>query len=485
MIRTESAKDQVNVAKVYEANQEQIFEYWDELSPEERKVLLAQLESIDFKELDRLLQHHLQGTEEGPATSLGDLKPAPLIGLETSEAVREEAREIGNEALKAGQVALFLVAGGQGTRLKFEGPKGMFPIGPITDRTLFQHFADKVSNLRRRLKTSLTWMIMTSEVNHEETVAFFETNRHFGLNAADVFFAKQGMLPSVDPRRGRILLSAKNQIALSPNGHGGAIAVMQSFAEQLRRRNIRYIFTFQVDNPLVRMADPEFIGHHIRSGSDFSSKATPKSSPDEKVGVFCMSGSEMRVVEYTELADEQRHARDDDGKISFRAGNIAQHVVSVDFILPKDDEPPFEMPYHMARKAIPFIKDGEPVSADTPNSARFESFIFDVMGKAPQPIVMEVARSEEFAPVKNLDGQDSPATARQAMSAQWAGWIESAGHPLSSAEDSGTPDASGATPIRIEISPLVADSAQELADYLSNHSDSLDVVENGDLLIQA
>lgn len=472
MIRAESAKDQVNVAKVYEANQEQIFEYWDELSPEERKQLLAQLESIDFRELDRLLASYLDDQQDSHSAPLGELQPAPSIDLETSDAVRAEARDIGWEALQRGEVALFLVAGGQGTRLRFDGPKGMFPMGPITDRTLFQHFAEKIGNLRRKLKKPLTWFIMTSETNHDATTEFFEANQYFGLNPADVFFAKQGMLPSVDPRRGRILLSQKGQIALSPNGHGGAIAVMQSFAEVLERRKIRYIFTFQVDNPLVRVADPEFIGHHIRSGSGFSSKATPKSSPNEKVGVFCLAGSEMRVVEYTELGEAERELRQPDGRLAFRAGNIAQHVVSVDFILPPNGESKFEMPYHIARKAIEFVKDGEVVSPDGPNSVRFESFIFDVMGQAPHPIVMEVKREDEFAPIKNLEGQDSPETARLALMEQWARWFEACGVTLPR-------DASGALAGRLEVSPLIADSADDLREYLAAN----EVATDGDICL--
>ncbi|MEM7262976.1 MAG: UTP--glucose-1-phosphate uridylyltransferase, partial [Planctomycetota bacterium] len=235
---------------------------------------------------------------------------------------------------------------------------------------------------------------------------------------------------------------------------------------------IEYVFTYQVDNPMVNMCDPAFVGFHIIHNSDFSSKATPKNGPDEKVGVFCRSGSETRVVEYTELGEEEREARDENGKLRFSAGNIAVHVVSTDFLFPDDGESAFEMPYHVAKKAISYIRDGEIVESAEPNSIRFESFLFDVLPLASNPVIMEVLREREFAPVKNLEGSDSPDTARALMQVEWARWLEEAGVNVPR-------NADGALKHRIEISPLYATTPEELADRIPD-----DLSFDDDLLLE-
>ncbi len=477
MIRVDSERDQVNVAKVYEAGQEQIFEYWDEIDADERRRLLDQIASVDFAEFTRLVRLHLNSEDSGPAPSIGlaDLEPAVAIALPSTpadEARRDAAIAAGVAALENGEVGILLVAGGQGTRLQFDGPKGKFPIGPVSQRSLFQFHAEKTLALKRRFKRSLPWFIMTSESNHEETVEYFQEHQYFGLSASDVSFRRQAMLPIVDPRRGKILLRGKSDIALSPNGHGGAISTIRSFRSELEKRGVRYVFTYQVDNPLVRMCDPAFLGHHILGDSDFSSKATPKSDPDEKVGVFCRSGQETKVVEYTELSEKKRHQRDVDGQLSFRAGNIAIHVISTDFLFRDEDGSSFKMPYHVARKAISYMKDGELVESDEPNSIRFESFLFDVLHLARNPVIMEVDRTREFAPVKNLDGADSPATARALLENEWARWLERA-------EIAVPRNADGTVTHRIEISPLFATGPEECAARVAPNT-----VVDGDLLLQ-
>jgi len=463
MIRVDSERDQVNVAKVYEAGQEQIFEYWDEIDADERRQMLDQLATVDFAEFTRLVRMHLNTEDSGPAPSIGlaDLEPAESIGLPATPAETERhqhAIALGTKALESGEVGALLVAGGQGTRLQFDGPKGKYPIGPISGRSLFKLHAEKTLALRRKHKQALPWFIMTSDTNHAETTEYFQERQYFGLSPSDVFFRPQAMLPIVDPRRGKILLRSKSELALSPNGHGGAIPTVQSFREDLEKRGIRYIFTYQVDNPLVRLCDPAFLGYHIMQESDFSSKATPKSNPDEKVGVFCRSANETRVVEYTELSKSERTQRDADGQLSFRAGNIAIHVISVDFLFRNEHK--FQMPYHVAHKAISYVRDGEFVSVDEPNSVRFESFLFDVLPYSRNPVIMEVDRAREFAPVKNLDGTDSPATARALLESEWARWLSHANVSVPRNPD-------GALQHRLEISPLVALNAEELASRIA------------------
>ena len=281
MIRVESAEDRVHVAKVYEAKQEQVFEHWDALGAAERRSLLDQIASIDFPEFIRLVQEGL-GEEPARASAAAELAPAEMIPLRAppgprdGEADRARARAAGLELLARGEVGIFLVAGGQGTRLGFEGPKGCFPLLPITGATLFQHFAEKIAALGRRVGRRIPWFIMTSPGNDAATREFFREMRRFGLDPDQVRFRPQSMLPVVDPHRGKILLASRGELLLSPNGHGGAVRVMQEFRDDFDRLGVTTLFYHQVDNPLIAMADPEFLGWHRLRGSQFSSKAVAK-----------------------------------------------------------------------------------------------------------------------------------------------------------------------------------------------------------------
>lgn len=455
MIRVESAADRARVAQVYEAGQEQVFQHWEDLDAGERRSLLDQIASIDFPEFVRLVREGLGDAHAGAAPTR-ELAPAEMIPLPAPPGRHEErdrARSAGLAALARGEVGIFLVAGGQGTRLGFEGPKGCLPILPITGASLFQHFAEKIAALGRRVGRRLPWFIMTSQTNDAETRAFFREHGSFGLSPDDIHFRRQAMLPVVDPERGKILLGAPSELLLSPNGHGGAVRVIQELRPELERLGVRALFYHQVDNPLVTMADPELIGYHLLRDSQFSSKAVAKADPAEKVGVFCREGNRMRVVEYTELGERERHARGEDGLLAFRAGNIATHVISTEFVAGAE---PFAMPYHIARKAVRHLAGGRIITSATPNSVRFESFIFDVLPRARNPVVLEADRAREFAPVKNAEGENSPAATRRALVAVWAEWLEGAGVEIPR-------DAKGDPRHPIEISPLVADSAEELA----------------------
>lgn len=477
MIRVEAPQDQVHVAKVYEVGQEQIFEYWDELSAEERRDLLAQVSNVDLQEFARLVRSLQENGDGDPDTGLEQIQAMPMILLPSDDKTRSEralATRVGEESLRRGECGVFLVAGGQGTRLRMEGPKGMYPIGPMTDRPLFQFHAEQILATQRRVKRSIPWFIMTSPGNDEDTRNFFADNNHFGLNPADVSFHPQGMLPVVDKRRGRILMTSRHEIALSPNGHGGSAAVIRDLDEVLERRGIRHLFYHQVDNPLLHICDPAFLGYHILSESQFSSKAVAKVAPEEKIGVFARTGDVPTVVEYSELTEEQRHARDDDGELTFRAGNVASHVISTDLFCATDGQASFEMPYHMAHKATPHLRNGELVVPDEPNSIKFESFLFDVLPHARNPVVLEVERAEEFAPVKNLNGDDSPVTCRRAMTEKWSRWLERAGSTIPR-------NAAGEVSLPLEISPLYATTSEELKERVQGEPP---VLQEEGLLLQ-
>lgn len=460
MIRVETPRDQIHVARVYEARQEQIFEYWDTLGPDERRALLAQLATIDFPEFQRLLRTTRDGSDEAP-TVPAQLEPLPMIGLpEGPNAQRERqlAQRVGLESLRRGECAVLLVAGGQGTRLRAPGPKGKFPIGPVSGHSLFQVLAEQLLAMQRRVKRTIPWLIMTSESNHEETRAFFQEHGFFGLGAADVLFQPQGMLPVVDRRRGRILLESPGRIALSPNGHGGAVGIIRGLRTELERRGIRHLFTHQVDNPLLEVVDPTFLGFHLLSESQFSSKAVARTDPDERIGVFGRGPGGPQVIEYTELPANERHARLPDGKLRFGAGNVAAHLIALDFVCPSGRGEPFPMPYHRAFKAAPHMDGGQRVEPTEPNAMKFESFLFDLVPYSRNPIVFEVDRAEQFAPVKNAEGPDSPATSQAALIERWGRWLQAAGVEVARRE--------GRVAGSIEISPLFAAGAEELAEQL-------------------
>jgi len=462
MIRVDNPRDEANVAQVYEANQEQVFQYWNDLDAVERRSLLDQIASIDFPEFRRLVESKRADSPAGetPGTRLAPAAMIPLPRTAEEREARDRAHAAGMEALNAGEVGVFLVAGGQGTRLGFEGPKGCFPLLPISGATLFQHFAEKIRALRDRTGRPLPWFIMTSQGNDATTREFFRANGHFGLPAAEVHFQPQAMLPVVDPEHGRILMTSPSSLMLSPNGHGGAVRVMQEQRAHFERYGTRHLFYHQVDNPLVAMADPVFLGHHILNDSGFSSKAVAKTDPAEKVGLFCVDGGTTRVVEYSEISDEDANLRDPDGGLTHRAGNIAVHVIATDFVAPDDSAEPFVMPYHIARKAVRHLRDGELVGGSEPNSVRYESFIFDLLPRSRNPVVLEADRALEFAPVKNAEGSDSPSTSRAAMAALWAEWLDRGGVTVPRDDEK--------RPLHpIEISPLVADDAETLAAHLA------------------
>jgi UDP-N-acetylglucosamine/UDP-N-acetylgalactosamine diphosphorylase len=438
-----------------------VLRWWPDLSGEQRRRLASQLESIDFPRLERLFQD-----EEGiPVPRAEEIRPAPIIRLPASfeDWEREQqAAEVGEQALEAGQVAILMVAGGQGTRLGFAGPKGAFPIGPISGKSLFQWHAEKVLALARRHKAPLPFYIMTSPENDEATRQFFADHGHFGLDPAEVVFFVQGMMPALDRRSGKLLLAGRDTLAMSPNGHGGTLQALADAGhlDRLARRGIRHLFYFQVDNPLVKIADPVYLGQHILAGAEASLKVVAKAGPREKVGNLVEVAGRLQVIEYSDLPDELADRRTPDGSLEVWAGSIAIHVFDVPF-LKRLASGASILPFHRAVKKAPYLnEEGEIVNPAEPNAVKFEMFIFDSIPLAARALAVETSRAEEFEPVKNADGENSPATAKQALGNLFAGWLNRAGVEVARGSDQ-----SAAVPL--EISPLFALDAEELRDRLS------------------
>lgn len=445
-----------------QAGQGQVFAFFDQLAPHEQNHLLAQAEEIDLAELAHLKQTLLDG-DASAAIDLQGLEPAPYEPLaEHGGDARawQAAKQIGEEALRAGRVAAFTVAGGQGTRLGYDGPKGTFPVTPIRHKTLFQVFAEKICAAGERFGKPLHWFIMTSHQNHEATEKFFHERAFFGLQPDQVHFFRQGRMPAVD-REGRILLESKSSIAMSPDGHGGSLRALERSGalDVMQGNGIDTISYFQVDNPLVRCVDPEFIGWHLQRKSQMSSKMIPKAYSEEKLGHFCTQNGHLVVVEYSDLPVElQRETDAATGKLRFVAGSIAIHVLDRDFVRGMASQGGASLPFHRADKKIATIDEtGNMVKPDAPNGVKFEMFVFDALPFAQNPLVIETRREDDFSPVKNAEGLDSPQTCRDDQLKQWARWARAQGAdvPL---DDQGLPS------IAFEVSPLFGYDEESFAE---------------------
>ncbi|MDZ7814463.1 MAG: UTP--glucose-1-phosphate uridylyltransferase [Planctomycetota bacterium] len=435
-----------------EHGQGHVFDHIGELAVPARSEFLKQLRSIDLDKVDSLVEKYRTRKEETDH----ELRPAETVGAPTNDqerAERRKARNRGEELLRAGKVAAFLVAGGQGTRLGLPGPKGTFPIYPITGKSLFEVFAQKLLNLRARFGKPVPLYVMTSPANDEETRAYFMAFNYFGLDKKTVKFIMQGTLPSVD-LWGKLARDQPGHVFESPNGHGGAIEAMakNGMVRELLDAGYEELFYFQVDNVLARICDPVFVGFHNMREADLSTKVVEKIRPEEKVGVVGYIDGKPGVIEYSELSQKQLHDRRKDGRLRYNAGNTAIHCFSLRFLdnLISGNS---ELPYHFALKKMKNI-DGEEVEV-----VKFEKFIFDAMKLAGRVMVFEVDRAQEFSPLKNAVGPDSPNTVKEDLQNLWTGWLEAAGVDVSRTED-GEPRGC------IEISPTFADSELELVDKL-------------------
>ncbi|HEY1792931.1 MAG TPA: UDPGP type 1 family protein [Opitutaceae bacterium] len=432
------------------AGQGHVFAFMDGLPEAGRASLLAEAAEVDLAETGRLVRTLVSGGG-APAADLDGLTPAPyerLPGRGGDAAAWARARSAGEEALRAGRVAAFTVAGGQGTRLGYDGPKGTFPVTPVRRHPLFRVFAEKILAAGRRYGRPLHWFVMTSHQNHAATEEFFRENRSFGLDPGRVHFFRQGRMPAVD-FSGRILLEAKGSIALSPDGHGGSLRALDRSGalDLMASERIDTLSYFQVDNPLVRCVDPAFIGWHLLRGSQMSSKMVQKAYPEEKLGHFCMRRGRLVVIEYSDLPMELQRRTDAAGALLYGAGSIAIHVIDREFVrkMARGDH---ALPFHRADKKIATVDaSGGEVKPAKANGVKFEMFVFDALPSAGNPVVIETSRADDFSPVKNAEGVDSPASCRADQLRQFARWLRKAGAHVET-------DATGLPAFGLEVSPL-------------------------------
>lgn len=436
--------------KLARANQVHLLDHWTSLSPDQQQHLAKQIEAVDWSQLPQCQPGESSATQWQDAAQWKEAayraQPPSAIRLNDPQPLVDpkQAKEAGEAALRAGRLGVILVAGGQGTRLGFDLPKGMFELGPISNRSLFAMHVDRLRAIARRYRTSIPLYLMTSPATDEATRNYFAENRNFGLAEEDLIIFCQGTMPAVDEATGRVLMSSPYELALSPDGHGGMLAALDKHQclASAQARGIDHLFYAQVDNPLVEITDPSLIGYHLLTKSQMTTQVVRKRFALEKVGNVVQVDGKTAIIEYSDLPNEVAERTLADGSLALWAGNIAVHLFDLAF-LHQVAHSAQGLPFHHARKVVPYLDaNGGLVTPAQPNAIKFERFVFDLLDLAKVAMVVEGEASQVFAPVKNADGAptDTPATAREAICRLHASWLTNAGATI-------------AEGIRVEIDP--------------------------------
>jgi UDP-N-acetylglucosamine/UDP-N-acetylgalactosamine diphosphorylase len=402
-----------------EAGQPQLLAFWERLDDASRGRLEAQLRGFDWQQIaacQQLAASRWAAAGPAPTLDLSGARTPPCHPLNSGE---QQVIEAGKEALAAGSIGGILVAGGQGTRLGFKGPKGTFPVGPVSQATLFELLLGTLRAVKRRYGHRVPLAIMTSTATDAATREFLDRHNFCGLDPEQVLLFQQGTLPAVDAATGLLLLDAPDHVAVAPDGHGGMLGGLAASGglEWFASLGVETVVSFQVDNPLARPFDPEFLGRHRLTAASFSTQVIRKTDPAERVGVVAEQDGVTRVIEYSDLPDDLAAERLANGQLRFHAGSIAIHAFDRGF-LERAAADADSLPLHLAHKQVPCLDpSGRLEQPKSPNAFKFERFIFDLMPLAERVTVVEVAAAEGFAPLKNPSGtaSDSPETVRQAM----------------------------------------------------------------------
>lgn len=397
------------VKELLEKNEQtQLLKYYDELDESGKASLLRQISEIDFELLDLIKDGEVQ-SEKGVITPLDD-----AVSIQDIEKNKEKYTAIGVEAIKQGKVAALLLAGGMGTRLGSDKPKGMYNIGETKDVFIFEML---IKNLMDVVDQTGAWVplyIMTSEKNNDDTIQFFQEKNYFGYDPDYVDFFVQDMAPAAS-FDGKIYLEEKDRVSTSPNGNGGWFIsfVKAGLCEKAKAKGIEYINIFAVDNVCQRMADPCFVGAMIDGGYRSASKVVSKANPEEKVGVLCLEDGKPSIVEYYELTEDMRYETRENGELAYKYGVILNYLFNIE-----DLEKNLEnnLGVHVVKKKIPYIdENGNAVKPETENGYKFETLVLDMIHMMDNCLAYEVVREKEFAPIKNKTGVDSVDTAKELL----------------------------------------------------------------------
>ncbi|KAL8614451.1 hypothetical protein ACOMHN_007787 [Nucella lapillus] len=437
------------------SGQSHLMQFWDKLTEEEKQVLYDELKLIDLDEVNRYFKDvdaSLKNSGEKIDDCLETL-PSEVCGSAHSSDPADTAkyRKIGLTEVGQNRVGVLLLAGGQGTRLGVPYPKGMYDVGLPSGKTLYQLQAERILKLQQlaRVETGHTccipWYIMTSEHTKEATETFFQKHKFFGLQPENIVIFEQGLLPCLT-FEGKIILEKPERVALAPDGNGGLYRALkqEGILDVMKERGTQCVHVYCVDNILVKMADPVFIGFCVDKNAECGAKVVEKSAPQEAVGVVCRVKGHYQGVEYSEITSSTAEKRDPDGRLAFRAGNICNHFFTVDFLKHVCNvSQERQLKHHVAKKKIPYVSDdGSTTKPQTPNGIKMEKFVFDVFQFAKNFAVWDVVREEEFSPLKNADGaaKDTPTTCREDLLVLHHRYADTAGATFVQADGSPCPD---------------------------------------------
>lgn len=394
-------------------HQEHVFRFFDTLNVEEKEKLISQILSIDFEALTNLYEKTKMKEEKKEDR----IEPILYTDKEKiSDEERKQLEKIGIDEIKAGKLAAVTMAGGQGTRLGHHGPKGTFILDTVHQKSLFEILCDTLKKAKEDYGVVIPWYIMTSKENHADTVAFFEKENYFNYGRENIFFFKQGEFPMLDTN-GKLLLNEEGTIKEAADGHGGVFEsiIKNGVLQDMQQRKIEWIFIGGVDNCLVKMVDTLFIGMAKQKKVLAAGKSLIKAFPEEKVGVFCKKNGKPSVIEYTEITKEMAEMRNKEGELVYGESHILCNMFHIKAIEQIGDN---KLPYHIAfKKATYKDENGNMVEPKEPNAYKFETFLFDAFERLDDMLILRVKREEEFAPVKNASGVDSPETARRLYNA--------------------------------------------------------------------
>lgn len=396
------------IEKLKKYGQEHLLNGFDSLDDDGQRLLLSDIESVDFELMAKLYENVGKPTENNKRVKLTPVKAEVVSKLNPE--VREKYEKAGIETLAAGMAAAVTVAGGQGSRLGHDGPKGTYDIGLISHKSLFELQCDGLKKIGESCGRYVPWYIMTSRINHDDTVCFFEKNEYFGYPRDLVTFFSQNMIPAVN-LDGKLLKSSPTELLRSPDGNGGLFAALgiSGAVDRMKAQGVKWVFICGIDNCLVKMADPLFIGYTVLSGCPASAKSFIKRTPNEKAGILCLKNGKPGVIEYTEVPEEYAKLKNENGEFVYGDANVLNYVFNIEVLAKAGGE---GLPYHTACKKITYMNDyGELIVSQKPDAYKFEMFLFDIFDLIDDIAVLRIEREQEFAPVKNKEGEDSPALA--------------------------------------------------------------------------
>ncbi|PSN34428.1 UDP-N-acetylhexosamine pyrophosphorylase [Blattella germanica] len=452
-------------------NQSHILQFWSELTEEQKTILCSDIKEVNVAEVCTYFKKAIETLNEDQSKLDDRMEPIPpeLYGG-VSRSTAKELRSYEDEGLQQisqGTVGVLLMAGGQGTRLGVCYPKGMYDVGLPSHKTLFQLQAERIKRLedmaynKTGKRSCITWYIMTSEATMDSTAEFFEKHHYFGLQKENIIMFEQGLLPCFT-FDGKMIMDEKWKISRAPDGNGGIYRALRDtgILDDMEKRGVKYLHAHAVDNILVKIADPIFVGYCVQRNAECGAKVVDKAFPQEAVGVICKVDGQYQVVEYSEITTKTAEKRNSDGRLTFSAGSICNHFFTTEFLRKIANKYESKLKLHVAKKKIPYVDDsGDRHNPEKPNGIKMEKFVFDVFPFAEQFVIWEVKREEEFSPLKNSDAaeKENPTTCRNDIFALHRRYIQDAG---------GLVETNGA-PVICEISPLVSYAGEGLDKLVS------------------